>query len=151
MEDAGFGPTIEPAAGFLPPVHPQLTERRAVRPELVRDDGFRLALALHRFPQEPQRRLAIPRLQDIGLERLALVINRSSEIMRLAADLHEHLVQMPSPLRERPHLRGPLPSDLAGEHRAKAVPPAAHHLMADLDAALVEKILHIPQRKRNRT
>jgi hypothetical protein len=38
--------------------------------------------------------------------------------------------------------------DLAGEHRAVPVPPVPHGLVADLDAALVQEILDVPQRQR---
>jgi hypothetical protein len=36
-------------------------------------------------------------------------------------------------------------ADLGGEHRAGPVPPEAHGFMADVDATLGEKVLHIKQ------
>jgi hypothetical protein len=38
--------------------------------------------------------------------------------------------------------------DLGGEHRTEAMPPKPDGLMADLDAALVQKVLDVPQRER---
>ena len=41
---------------------------------------------------------------------------------------------MPTPVGVRAHVPDPLPSDLGGEHRPKAVPPEAHRLVADGEA-----------------
>ncbi|NRB20429.1 MAG: hypothetical protein HRU33_23580 [Rhodobacteraceae bacterium] len=41
----------------------------------------------------------------------------------------------------------PFPSDLRGEQRPKAIPPKPHSLMTDFDPALMQKILHIPERQ----
>jgi hypothetical protein len=43
------------------------------------------------------------------------------------------------------HVLDPLPADLAGEHRAEPVPPQPHRLMADVDAALEQQVLDVPQ------
>jgi len=67
--------------------------------------------------------------------------------MRLTIDIHEHLVQVPAPLRVAPVLDTPLP-DLGSEHRTEPVPPEPHRLMADVDAALEQQILDLTQRKR---
>jgi hypothetical protein len=45
----------------------------------------------------------------------------------------------------RAHGFNPLASDLGGKHRAKPVPPEPHCLVADLDAALVQKVLDISE------
>ena len=71
----------------------------AVRPEPVRHDRPRPAVALHRTLQEPQRSLAIPPFRSENLKHLALVIDRTPEVMCFAIDPHKHLVQMPTPLR----------------------------------------------------
>ncbi len=75
------------------------------------------------------------------------MINSTPKIVRLAIDLHENLVQMPLPVRIRPHLLHPFSADFCGEHWAKPVPPVPHRFMADVDAALVQQVLDIPQRK----
>ena len=41
----------------------------------------------------------------------------------------------------------PLP-DLRGEHRTEPVPPEPHRLVTDVDAALEQQILDLPQRQR---
>jgi hypothetical protein len=55
---------------------------------------------------------------------------------------------MPLPMCPKPHSVNPSATDLSGKHRAKSVPPKSNRLMADVDAAFVQKILHIEKRKR---
>jgi hypothetical protein len=42
-----------------------------------------------------------------GLQNLAFVIDRPPQIAELAVDLHEHFIQMPTPLREGAQMRNP--------------------------------------------
>ncbi|WP_156361586.1 hypothetical protein [Sphingomonas sp. Leaf67] len=42
----------------------------------------------------------------------------------------------------------PLAADLTGEHWTKPVPPQPHRLMADVDPAFEQQVLHISQRQR---
>jgi len=64
----------------------------------------------------------------------------------LAVDLHERLVQMPTPLRIAANVRYPLLSDLGSKHWAEPVPPKPDRLMADVDPALGQEILDVAQR-----
>jgi hypothetical protein len=64
-----------------------------------------------------------------------------------AVDLHEDLVKVPAPVAALHPLDAAL-ADLGGEHRAEAMPPKSHCLVADLDAALVQQVLDVPQRER---
>jgi hypothetical protein len=68
--------------------------------------------------------------------------------VRLAVNLHEHLVHVPLPNRISAHLADPLLADPSGKLQAKSVPPKSNFLVADLDATLVQNILDIPKRKR---
>jgi hypothetical protein len=72
------------------------------------------------------------------------VIDRTPEIMRLAIDPDEHLVQVPVPLRKRPMMKASFP-DLVGEHRTETVPPEPHCLVTDVEAPLEEQIFDWPQ------
>ena len=65
--------------------------------------------------------------------------------MRLAIDLHENPVQVPLPVRVRPHPDRPIATDFSGKHRAKSIPPEPNRFVADVDPALVQEILDIPQ------
>jgi len=59
------------------------------------------------------------------------------EVVRLAVNLYENLVQMPLPIRVRTHPTNPLCADLGGEHRTKSIPPEADSFVADVDPTLV--------------
>ena len=104
-------------------------------------------MLLRRFLKEFQDRLLIPCLCHIVLENLALVIDGPPEVVHLAVDLHEHLVEVPSPLA-RAHPLDPALPNLGCKHRAEPMPPEPDRLMAHVDAALVGQILYIPKRKR---
>jgi hypothetical protein len=95
-----------------------------------------------------QRRSLVPLCGDHRLQDLAFVVDSAPEIAELAVDLHERLVQMPTPLRIAAHARYPLLSDLGGEHRAKPVPPKSDRLLTDVDPALGQEILNVAQRQR---
>ena len=101
----------------------------------------------HGFPKEFQCRLLVARLRDVAFQNLAFVIDRTPEVVPLAVDLHKNLIQMPLPTA-RLHPFDPALPDLGGEKRPKPVPPEPNRLVADLDAALVQKILDIPERQR---
>ena len=57
-------------------------------------------------------------------------------------------VTLASPVAEAAHGVHPLAAGIGSEHRAKAVPPEAHGFMADVDAALGQQILDVPQQQR---
>ena len=46
------------------------------------------------------------------------------------------------------HSINPLPPDFFRKHRAKSIPPKPDGFMADINAAFVQQILHIPERQR---
>ena len=81
-----------------------------------------------------------------GFQHFTLVIHGPPQVMRLAVDLYEYLVQMPLPVRESTHLLDTSTANLSGEHRAKSIPPIPHRFVADVDAALVQQVLDIAQR-----
>jgi hypothetical protein len=100
---------------------------------------------LHRASQKLQCSLAIPAFRGKDLERLTFMINGPPEIVRLTIDRHEHLVQMPAPLRITPVLDTPL-LNLGSKNRTEPVPPEPHRLMADIDATLEKQIFDLAQR-----
>ena len=63
-------------------------------------------------------------------------------------DLHENLVQMPLPVRVGSQILDAFPPNFLREHRSKSIPPEPDGFMANINAALMEKIFHIPQRQR---
>ena len=105
-------------------------------------------MAFHGFLEEFQDCLAIPALCDKAFQDPSFVIHSPAKIVHLAADLHEHLVQMPLPVRICAYLGDPFLADLCGKYRAKSVPSKSNGFVAYVDAAFVQKILNIPQRER---
>jgi len=81
-------------------------------------------------------------------ENFAFMIDSSPEVVLLAVDFHEHLVDMTSPFRKRAKLMNPFPPDLRCKHRAKPVPPEADRFVADIDAAFMQQVFYIPERQR---
>ena len=76
------------------------------------------------------------------------MINDTPKIVGFTIDFHENFVQMPLPIRVSPHPARPITTDFGGKHRAKSIPPKPNRLMANIDALLMQQILHIPQRQR---
>ncbi len=76
------------------------------------------------------------------------MVDGAPEVVAFPVDADEHLVEMPPPMGELAHCLNPFPTDLAGEHRTKSVPPKPDRLMANIDAAIVQKVLDLTERKR---
>ena len=62
--------------------------------------------------------------------------------MGLPVDPDTHLIKMPAPQRIESMMNTAFP-DLRGKQWTKAVPPVPHGLMADVDAALTQKIFDL--------
>jgi hypothetical protein len=77
------------------------------------------------------------------------VVNGPPEVVLLAVDLHEDLVEMPPPVARTHSLHTAL-ADLGGEHRPEPMPPEPHCLMTDVDAALVQQVFDVRSDKGNR-
>jgi len=69
------------------------------------------------------------------------------DLNRIAVDLHDNLVQMPAPAA-RPHSLNPPFSDFCRKHRAEPVPPETEGFVTHVDAALMQQIFDVAQRKR---
>lgn len=72
------------------------------------------------------------------------MIHSAPKVVRLAIDLHEHLVEVPFPVPKAPHPRAALATNIGREKRTEPVPPQSHSFVADVDPALEEQILHVP-------
>ncbi len=90
----------------------------------------------------------VPLLGDVVLKNLAFMINGTPKVIRLAANLHKHLIEMPAPLSVPAHPIDALPLDVGGEQRPKSILPEPHRLMADIDAPLDQQILDVAQVQR---
>lgn len=76
------------------------------------------------------------------------MIDSTLETVRLAGNLHVHLIEVPPPVHDLPK---PLRSALLvfpRQERSEPVPPIPHRLVVDVDASLIEQILDVPQGER---
>ena len=89
----------------------------------------------------------VVRLISCTPSRLSNSTNRPPEVMQFAINPNENLVQMPPPERIRLALNSTF-YNLRREHRTEPVPPGANRFVADVDAAFVEQIFDLSQRKR---
>lgn len=75
------------------------------------------------------------------------MVDGPPEIVPLAVDLDENLVQVSPPVARTQAFDTPL-SKFRGKHRPEPVPLEPHCFMANVDAPLVQKVLHVSKRKR---
>ncbi len=87
----------------------------------------------------------LSRFFNVALENLAIVIDRSPQVVLLTLDLHEHLVEAPAPVAKALHSADPLAANIGCEHWPEPVPTHPHRLVADVDPAFEQQVLDIPQ------
>ena len=129
-----------------PPLDRILVDRRAALARSTLAVGR--AMALERLLHEPQRRGLFAGPVDVALENLALLVERTPQVMHLAVDLYVDLVEVPAPLAENLHAAHPLAPHVGGEERAEPVPPHPHGLVANVDPALEQQVLDVAQAQR---
>jgi len=98
------------------------------------------ALSLEEFAQQFQRRVLVAPALDQHVQHLAFVVHRAPEEHPASADPNHHLIEMPSTRRRRP-----TPTQVRRDRRAKFQRPASDRLVADLDPALRQQLLHVPE------
>nr|WP_233348652.1 hypothetical protein [Henriciella algicola] len=117
----------------------------AIGSEPIGDDSPRRTVPLHRFSEKPQGPCFIASFRDLAFQHVALMVESPSKIVGLSADLHQDLVEVPLPLTDFPHIVRTANADLAGKHRAQAINPEPHALVADINSALMEQVFDIPK------
>ena len=78
------------------------------------------------------------------LDGKAILIDGPPQIMLLAVDFHEDLVQVPPPAARSHPVDTAFP-DLSCKHWAEPKPPVANGFVAHIDAALVQQIFDVLQ------
>jgi hypothetical protein len=141
-----LGTIVGPAAGLLAIINTELAERSTVRAQSIGHERLGPAMPLQGFPEEFQCGLLVPPFRDEALEHFAFVVDGAPEIVPFPLDLLEDLVEMPPPMA-RSHAVDAALADLGGKYRPEPVPPEPDRLVANVDAALVEKVLDITERE----
>jgi hypothetical protein len=121
----------------------EIAHRCTVGFEAVGNNPFGRSVALQRLFHEGESGSLIPAFCDVALEDLAFLFHRAPQVNHLAAQLHVHLIEVSLPMAKAAHMVDPLAADLAGEERAKPVPPQSHRLVAKIVASLEEQILDV--------
>src|SRR5271170_5699881 len=140
---------VEPTADLVPlGCNTDIVHRRRICSKPIGDDAARSPVFLHDPLEKLQCRGFVSLRGSYRFQDLALMVDCAPQIAELAVDLHEHLIQMPAPLRIAAHVRDASLTNLGGEHRAKPAPPEPNGLVADVDPALGQQILDVAKRKR---
>ena len=140
-----LGAIVEMPAGLLATVVPNDFHSGPIRGASVRHNDVGIAISLHRFLQEFQCGRLITLLRDIGFQNFTFVVDSAPKIVALTPDLHEDLVQVPPPLRTSSHRLWPALADFVGEVNPEPIHPEPDAFVANVDAALVEKVFDIPK------
>jgi hypothetical protein len=109
---------------------------------------MRVTMPRHGFPEEFHCGFSIPALGHKGFQDFAFVIDGPPEVAGGTVDFCGNPIQMPPPVGQGAHSVDPLAADRGGEHRAEAVPPEPHGLMADVAAALLQQVFDVAQPER---
>ena len=134
-------------AGFMRRRIDNFFQSCTVGTQSIAHDNPRVSVVSYCFLQEPERRFFIASLRRVNLNNFAFMINGTPQIMLNTVDFYENLVQMPPPMCSVTSLDNTLFSDFRGKHRAKSLPPKPYCLMANIDTALSQYILNLPQRE----
>src|SRR3712207_983984 len=134
-------PVVQVPAGPMPHLGQNLALRHPVAPQPISDDAPRLVLEPgQQALEEALGGRGIPPILDQDVQHHAVLIHRAPEVMQLAVDLQEDLVQVPGVARLRPS-----PTQPAGELAAELQAPLPDALVADHDAPLGEDQLDVSE------
>jgi hypothetical protein len=132
---------VQVAALTVLDIRQALALRHPVAFQLVGDENARHVLQpLQETLEEALCRAGIAAGLDQNIKHDAVLIDSAPEIMQLALDPNEHLVQVPLVTGS-----GPAPTQIAREARAKLQAPAPDALVGDKHAALRQEQLDVPK------
>lgn len=139
---------VQPPAHFSSFQVAELTHCSRIGLKAVCDDRFGSTMSLQGLLEEAQCSFLVPLLRNVALEDLAFVIYRAPKIVGLSVDLHEDLIDVPTPVAIPTHSADPLPLDVSREPWAKPVPPEPYRLVANINAAFGQQVLNVSQGER---
>lgn len=114
----------------------------------IGDDCLGPAMALQGFLQKCQSSSFIPLSRHVALDNFTFMVDGAPKVMLLPVDLHEHIVEVSTPVTDLAHTRNALAPNFCGEHGAEPVPPEPHRLVADVDPTFEQEVFDIPKRQR---
>jgi hypothetical protein len=115
--------------------------RGSIASELVGNQPpMHAALTLQQLAKEAFRSLPITARLDENIDHVTILVNGAPEILTLASDCDEDLVQVP-----RVTQLTLTPLQRASVFRAELETPKSDRFVGNRDAALGEKVFHIPK------
>lgn len=115
-------------------------------PEPVGDQTLRhYALSFQQFPEEPLGGLPIATRLYQDVEHIAVLVDRSPQVLLSSLNLHEEFVQVPGV----PEGTSPVPQS-SSVVEAKGLVPVPNRLIRHRDAPFGEQILNIAELRQNR-
>ena len=118
-----------------------LAEGGAIGPQPVGGDhGRREALLPEQLAHQLAGGVLVPPALHQDVQHLALVVHRPPEMHPLAADVHGHLVEVPTRAGLRPALPEP-----PGDGRPELQHPAPDRLVGHLEPALGQQVLDVAE------
>lgn len=132
---------IEISAGSVPNLGQDLSVRRTVTSQPIRDDAARLVFqSRQQTLEEALRCRRIPPVLHQDVEHDAVLVDCAPEVMQRAADPQIHLIEVPDVA-----WLGPPSAELAGEVGAELDTPLPDALAGNGDASLGQHQLHVAQ------
>ena len=144
---AVLDPVIGPSTDFLFCLTSKVSHGGTVGSEAVGCDCCRRPVTPQRLLHECESGRFIAGFGDVALEDFAFVVDGAPKLDHLTVQFDVHLVEMPTPVPNSTHGLHPLAADVGRKHRPEPVPPKPDSLMAEVDAALEQQILNVPQRQ----
>ena len=115
--------------------------RNAVAAQAVGDEALWLVLQpSEQAPEEAFGGRGIPPVLNQDVEHHTVRVDRAPEVVHLAIDFQEHLIEVPSVARLRPP-----PAELASEIGAELEAPLPYALVSDRDAPLGQEQFNVPE------
>jgi hypothetical protein len=134
-----FSPIVQIAVLTMFDARQDLSLRRAIAFELVRDDHARYVRhPLQQLAEKLLRCLLVSTALDENLQDVAILIDRPPQVVPFAADGQKHLIQVP--LVARP---GPAASELMGIRLSEFPAPLPDRLVGDDDSAGEQQLFNV--------
>ena len=141
-----LSPVVEVAALAVLDPGQDLPLGRAIAGQLVRHEhAGHVPQTLEQLPEEALRRFGIPAALHQDVEHGTVLVDGAPEVVPLAADSEEHLIEMPLVPGSRP-----TPAQPVGEALRELQAPAPDRLVGEDDAALGQEQLDIAEAERER-
>ena len=139
-----LGPIVLPSPALMAAFNPEIAGRRAVGPQVIRDQPIRNeSIFLQELAHQFQRCVLVSLRLDQHIETLGLGVDSAPEIDHSPIDFQIDLVQMPRGARLWAAL-----SQTGSDRRSEVIDPASNGLVGDRDPALSEQVFDVSKAQR---